>query len=650
MTHAESDWQHVKRALELAKNLDNAYEEQDSTNARQTELKEKNTNLSEKLEKLNIDGLKNEVETLRKTYTLMTSEKWQLHRTSLEEGMPCPLCGATEHPYKVYETRCEEATTELYNLLQSKDNLLKVLQQNEKEWSGMIKINEGKISGYENRLQQLKADIKELESEWQRLHEQYPQLRRDKDELAAVLPSYEKKKEETNNKLTFFNNVQKEISNFTKKKDKAVKELSEYMEEANNNLTKVQQKVNSAKTKLAEYKALTETLQQQEEEKYKTLNEASTAWQQADDALYQLLTAFKSELGGEIPDVVEQRLKKSKKDADTAVTQKNEEISMMNTTLGEIKGALQTKRNHLEEERQKLEAKNTELTIWIDHYNDSTDRIKDISMEDVINMYQSTENWNTIRQEKDRRNENVATTSALLHNANETHDQHLTLKPDKERETLFTEWQELQNNSRNEELVAAKAKKKNHLDAITLLGDKVEELNQVTKMKDDWKEITEAIGGDGNTLRKIAQCYTLSFLIEHANVEIRKFNRRYELQQVKNSLGIRVIDHDRADDVRDTTSLSGGETFIVSLGLALGLSALSSRNISFENLFIDEGFGTLDPDTLLTVIDSLAMLQTSQGKKVGVISHTDTMSERITTQIRIIKNGSSGSSHIEIYP
>ena len=108
--------------------------------------------------------------------------------------------------------------------------------------------------------------------------------------------------------------------------------------------------------------------------------------------------------------------------------------------------------------------------------------------------------------------------------------------------------------------------------------------------------------------------------------------------------------HDRADDIRDTTSLSGGETFIVSLGLALGLSALSSRNISFENLFIDEGFGTLDPETLATVIDSLAMLQSSQGKKVGVISHTDTMSERITTQIRIIKNGNSGSSRIEVWP
>jgi DNA repair exonuclease SbcCD ATPase subunit len=137
-------------------------------------------------------------------------------------------------------------------------------------------------------------------------------------------------------------------------------------------------------------------------------------------------------------------------------------------------------------------------------------------------------------------------------------------------------------------------------------------------------------------------------LVEYANNEIRRFNSRYELVHVKNSLGIRVIDHDRADDIRDTTSLSGGETFIVSLGLALGLSTLSSRNISFDNLFIDEGFGTLDPDALATVIDSLAMLQSSQGKKVCVISHTDTMSERITTQIRVIKTG-SGSSRIEIH-
>lgn len=225
----------------------------------------------------------------------------------------------------------------------------------------------------------------------------------------------------------------------------------------------------------------------------------------------------------------------------------------------------------------------------------------------------------------------------------------LQKKPDMQKEALLAKKAELENVS-NQELIDTKARLQRHNMAKELMGNMFAQKQKAEVAKREWEEIADAIGGDGKTLRKIAQCYTLRFLIEHANVEIRKFNSRYELQQVKNSLGIRVVDHDRADDVRDRTSLSGGETFIVSLGLALGLSSLSSRNISFENLFIDEGFGTLDPDTLATVIDSLAMLQSSQGKKVGVISHTDTMSERITTQIRIIKDGNSGSSHIEIYP
>ena len=238
----------------------------------------------------------------------------------------------------------------------------------------------------------------------------------------------------------------------------------------------------------------------------------------------------------------------------------------------------------------------------------------------------------------------------MLDSHKKSYEEHQLTKPEKEKDALTAELSDLQKNSKNEGLIELKARKSNHDQAVRDLGSKADELAASERLMNNWTAINNAIGGDGKTLRKIAQCYTLSFLVKHANAEIRKFNRRYELMHVENSLGIRVIDHDRADDIRDTTSLSGGETFIISLGLALGLSSLSSRNISFKNLFIDEGFGTLDQDTLATVIDSLSMLQSSQGKKVGVISHTDTMSERINTQIRIIKSGNSGSSWIEIYP
>ena len=123
---------------------------------------------------------------------------------------------------------------------------------------------------------------------------------------------------------------------------------------------------------------------------------------------------------------------------------------------------------------------------------------------------------------------------------------------------------------------------------------------------------------------------------------------RYSLEQVRDSLGIRVIDHDRADEVRNISSLSGGETFLISLALALGLSSLSSRNIPRCNLFVDEGFGTLDSNSLNMVIDALSSLQSMQGKKVGVISHTAEMRERIRTQIRVVKVGSGGRSALEI--
>ena len=297
-----------------------------------------------------------------------------------------------------------------------------------------------------------------------------------------------------------------------------------------------------------------------------------------------------------------------------------------------------------------MEEKLQQLTDWLSTYNGDESHVRKLALEDIMELSEATDNWEAIRKEKDQKIQAYTSAETTLRNEEKAFLDHQQSRPAEEKVALETKKQDFKERDRSE-LIASEAKLQRYQKAKEAMGAIYEQKQQAESVMKDWTAISDAIGGaDGKLLRKIAQCYTLRFLIEHANAEIRKFNQRYELVQVKNSLGIRVIDHDRADDIRDTTSLSGGETFIVSLGLALGLSALSSRNISFENLFIDEGFGTLDPGALSTVIDSLAMLQSSQGKKVGVISHTDTMSERITTQIRIVKNGNSGSSHIEVYP
>lgn len=651
---AEKKLQDVQQAIKVVAHLDTATTEKQKNEERILVLGKRNEEIDEALGKLTIEALEKETLTLRNAYTLMVSEKWEIHRANLIEGKPCPLCGSTTHPYHTDNRQFEEATTKLSQLLKAKEDLLKLQQKEEKDLSGERKQNDGEVQTLQKQQEKLLGEIATYEKDWKALIAQYPKIPKAEAELKSLLPIYENKAKDASSKLSLFNKIQKEIERLTQLKDKAVKDEAAYESKASTIQNKAQENTSTCATKLAEQKVLTVNLISQQKSKEEAYVKALQAWNSAKKEMEEWQEKYKQILNGEEPDAAEQRLTAAKDEATKAADTQNENINKLKAELANSKGSHQTMLSQDKTMKENLLAKEKELDFWIEEYNKQLEEKSIeppfIDRNTIREMLHSAEDWNAIRREKDEKEKAVASTTALYQSAEKAHQQHLEHQPAQSRDALLAIQQEYQERSQRNELIAAKARMQNHQEALKQLGDKAEALQLVTQEKDDWTAITDAIGADGKTLRKIAQCYTLSFLITHANQEIRKFNSRYELQQVKHSLGIRVIDHDRADDIRDTTSLSGGETFIVSLGLALGLSALSSRNISFENLFIDEGFGTLDPDTLATVIDSLAMLQSSQGKKVGVISHTDTMSERITTQIRIIKNGNSGSSHIEIYP
>ena len=653
-TVADRKLQDVQQAIKVVAHLDASTVEKKKNEERILVLGKRNAEIDEALGKLTIEALTQETQTLRNAYTLMVSEKWEIHRANLTEGKPCPLCGSTTHPYHTDNRQFEEATTELSLLLKAKEDLLKLQQKQEKDLSGERKQNDGEVQTLQKQQEKLSGEIATYEEEWKALIAQYPKIPKAEAELKSLLPIYEDKAKDASRQLSLFNQILKEIERLTQLKDKAVKDEAAYESKASTIQNEALESASICATKLAEQKALTINLTSQQKSKEEAYEKALQTWNSAKKEMEEWQAQYKQILNGEEPDAAEQRLTTAKDEATKAAENQNENINKLKAELANSKGSHQTMLSQNKTMKENLQAKEKELDLWIEEYNkqfeEKSIEPRFIDRNTIREMLHSAEDWNAIRREKDEKEKAVASTTALYQSAEKAHQQHLEHQPAKDRDTLLAIQQEYQERSQRNELIAANARMQNHQEAAKQLGDKAEALKLVTQEKDDWTAITDAIGADGKTLRKIAQCYTLSFLIAHANQEIRKFNSRYELQQVKHSLGIRVIDHDRADDIRDTTSLSGGETFIVSLGLALGLSALSSRNISFENLFIDEGFGTLDPDTLATVIDSLAMLQSSQGKKVGVISHTDTMSERITTQIRIIKNGNSGSSHIEIYP
>jgi len=190
--------------------------------------------------------------------------------------------------------------------------------------------------------------------------------------------------------------------------------------------------------------------------------------------------------------------------------------------------------------------------------------------------------------------------------------------------------QQLQDNERQQQ---------RHKEKLALLSARRIEL-------DRWSRLHELIGSnDGKKFRNFAQGLTFEIMISHANTSLAKMSDRYLLvRDPLQPLELHVIDNYQGGEIRSTKNLSGGESFIVSMALALGLSTMASHNVQVDSLFLDEGFGTLDEESLQTALDTLAGLH-QEGKIIGVISHVSGLRDRISTQIRIIP-GPGGISRI----
>lgn len=165
-----------------------------------------------------------------------------------------------------------------------------------------------------------------------------------------------------------------------------------------------------------------------------------------------------------------------------------------------------------------------------------------------------------------------------------------------------------------------------------------------------WNRLRELIGShDGSKFRRYAQAISLDVLTRHANAHLSRLTDRYRIRRDEDGeLNLNVVDLHQAEVTRPMASLSGGESFLVSLALALGLSDLAGRTVRIDSLFIDEGFGSLDPETLEVAIDALESLRQHR-KTVGVISHVELLKERIATQI-IVEKRAGGTSAVRVIP
>lgn len=175
-----------------------------------------------------------------------------------------------------------------------------------------------------------------------------------------------------------------------------------------------------------------------------------------------------------------------------------------------------------------------------------------------------------------------------------------------------------------------------------------QEYNKAEKEFLKWDKLNSFIGDSlGVKFRKIAQSYVLSNLINSANYHLKTLTDRYKLRVIPGTFVIELEDAYNGFTSRPVTTISGGESFLVSLSLALALSDIGA-NLSLDTLFIDEGFGTLSKDVLQTVMQTLSLLHKTTGKKVGIISHVEELQERIPVQIQVKQEGYSSSSKVSI--
>ena len=335
--------------------------------------------------------------------------------------------------------------------------------------------------------------------------------------------------------------------------------------------------------------------------------------------------------------------------ANTSFVAATEQKGKIDIERGKLKGQIGEKQKQLDSMTARIES----LTQKVNDYLSAREDGMDIAMLDAL---LTTEHSvvNAIRANIDSLEKAMTTATATLAERRQNLAEHnnAAVKPagDEDSSTLRLEIETLEKAAQeiNKESIQINAQLLKDEKSRAEFSQYSAEYDSVMLQMSHWSTLCNMFGSsNGATLMKLAQGYTLDILLNVANIHLSEMTRRYRLARIADdNLGIKVIDLDMMSESRSAHTLSGGETFIVSLALSLALSSISSSNMSIESLFIDEGFGALDKDTLQTAMMVLEKLQ-SRGRKIGVISHLTEMLEQIPVKVHV-KKLSPGKSRIEI--
>jgi exonuclease SbcC len=587
------------------------------------ELEDASRNLQQGQDKLNQlmgDRLLREYRSekeilLREMVFLKKIAELEDHRARLEDGKPCPLCGATEHPFA-------EGNVPIPDEIEQKIEALAEL-----------------ISKAEDH----ETAIKKLE------------------------------KAEVKTRTNLANGEKQEITAINDKKtaEQALAELKEYLEKLQTDITGLKQTVSAklqplgiAKIPDSDVSAL-----------LKSLRERVKAWQtqvKKKTDIGKQIGDFDSELK-RLDAVIETQsnalnekreyLESLKKDYAAGCDERKElygdknpddEEPRLNKSISVAEEAEKKARARYADLQQKLNTAKTQVEALKKRIDQRDPELKELEAEftEVLGLAGFSDEKQFLEARL-----TVGQRDALFAKAKNLDDHQIDLKArQKDREARLAA--ETARKVTDESLEKLEPQFKDYEESLKQLRDTTirlkHKLNENTAAKERleakqtaieaqkiecrrWENLHELIGSaDGKKYRNFAQGLTFEMMIGHANRQLQKMTDRYLLvRDDTQPLELNVVDNYQAGEIRSTKNLSGGESFIVSLSLALGLSHMASKNVRVDSLFLDEGFGTLDEEALDTALETLASLQ-QDGKLIGVISHVPTLKERISTQILVI--------------
>jgi exonuclease SbcC len=554
------------------------------------------------------------------------------HRKSLEDGRACPLCGSVHHPFAMGNIPSADDKKEHLNILKNEIKNLEIeIRKNE------IALNQAVTNkkNAENQMLSLNENLSEKRNRRNGLSAQTPEtekiacLEENGETLRLLELKIEEKREQlkaVNGTIKLAETVEKQIE---KLRDREIPALQKEKESAEKAKIEAEKQVELCRREIENCEKL--LIEKNAEKQHITLE--LTALQQQRNCLF----------GHKNPDTEEKNVKtaveKAEKEKENALNRLNEIGTRLNKTITLIEQLTETaerKKNEIAALEQTFRTKLQEKS-----FAGEQEYLSACLPEDERNKLLQRENS---LKETENRLKGIKT--EIEKQLNEETEKHAT---EKTAEELDLEMQKFV--SENNELLKAIGADSQKIDSNNKNRERhrntIDEREQQSKIYLRWKNLSDLIGAaDGKKYRNFAQGLTFEYLLQYANRQLQKMSPRYLLtRDGLNPLTLRVIDGYQSGDIRSAKNLSGGESFLVSLSLALGLSAMASKNIRVDSLFLDEGFGTLDEDTLDSALATLASLN-SEGKLIGIISHIQALKDRINTQIQVIPEG-NGRSRIE---